>query len=86
MKLLKLLQSEFDLVMVHCVACSKDGRRTGHGAGYYDRFLSVSDLTRLRLCFEKLLTDIPLEHRYCIWMGLTEGRYLWDAMARLSSR
>ena len=59
--------SSIDLAVVPCVCASRDGRRLGHGAGYYDRFLSAHSMPCVCLCFHKLLRDDlpagPLDQR-----------------------
>ena len=55
-----------DLIIVPCVAASPDGRRLGHGAGYYDRFLSGKHGKTVCLCFEKMLcSEIPMNEYDC---------------------
>ena len=53
---------EADLVLVPCVAAAPHGIRLGHGAGYYDHFLSTCSGRTVCLCFRPLLlADLPAE-------------------------
>ncbi len=64
----------FDFAVIPCVSCGKDGKRLGHGAGYYDRFLECCRATTCALCYEELLREnIPTAaHDRAMDMVLTE--------------
>ena len=63
-----------DFILVPCVCASPDGKRLGHGAGCYDRFLAGKADHAVCLCFHRLLRDdIPITDNDAILpMVLTE--------------
>lgn len=63
-------ENDFDLCIIPCVAASPDGRRLGHGAGFYDRFLKNFSTYKMCLCFRKnIFEDIPVD-KYDILMDM----------------
>ena len=57
-----VLPAGIDLVIVPGVAFTADGRRLGHGKGYYDRFLVGTTAHTVGACFaEQLVDELPVE-------------------------
>ena len=53
---------DIELALIPCVTATRDGRRLGHGMGYYDRFLEQHRCRKLCLCYEALLsTELPTD-------------------------
>ena len=55
---------DIDLVVLPCVTCDVECNRLGHGAGYYDRYLTQlrDDCATVAICYEEVLAErIPVE-------------------------
>ena len=65
-----------DLVVLPCMSCDAECNRLGHGAGYYDRYLTQlrDDALTVALCYDEILAEeIPTEeHDRCVDMVITE--------------
>ena len=59
-----MLPEYIDLIILPCLSCDRNCNRIGHGAGYYDKYLSKirKDCFTLAMCFEEMLAEeIPME-------------------------
>lgn len=57
-----------DTAVIPCISANVDGKRLGHGAGFYDIFLEKHNPKKICLCFHELLSpEIPMEE-YDIYM------------------
>ena len=60
---------EIDAVIVPCLSCDHEGRRIGHGAGYYDRYLPKINGFKVGICLEHMVSEpetIPMEPTDCM--------------------
>lgn len=54
---------EIDFGIIPCLSCDSEGRRLGHGKGYYDRYLENTNFKTCIICREKvMLPEIPVEY------------------------
>lgn len=74
-----IADDQLQLIVIPGVAFDEKGRRLGHGAGYYDRFLSKTpDAFKLGLAYDfQLVPEVPAESHDIKMNGLlTPTRYL----------
>ena len=50
------------MAVIPCVSADREGRRLGHGAGFYDRFLDGVTFPKILVCYKELMMDqVPTE-------------------------
>ena len=73
----KLYQPEqVDAIMVPCVAFDEHLGRSGHGAGYYDRYMPKTDAKRILIAFEAQKVPQCVMDEYDLWVDccVTEAK------------
>ncbi len=50
-------EGDLDLAVVPCVRATWDGRRLGHGGGFYDCFLGKRKIYKICLCRKEIMTE-----------------------------
>ena len=50
-------KDKIDLIIVPGVSFDREGNRLGYGKGYYDRYLTGSNLKTIGICFSEQLTE-----------------------------
>ncbi len=77
----KLLNYSGGLVIVPALSFDKNGFRLGFGKGYYDRFLSNSELKTVGICYDCCLMDDLPKGKYDrnVNMVITESKILYLA-------
>ncbi len=71
-------EDTIELALVPCVSASRDGRRLGHGAGYYDRFLASRRCRTVCLCYEALLCEfIPTDEHDVRMDAVATEKGIW---------
>lgn len=57
-----LPKDQIDMAVIPCVSADREGRRLGHGAGFYDRFLKGTQFPKIMICYRELLLDkVPVQ-------------------------
>ena len=57
-----LSKEKIDMAVIPCVSADREGRRLGHGAGFYDRCLDGVTFPKILVCYKELMMDqVPTE-------------------------
>ena len=73
-------EKTIELALVPCMSAARDGRRLGHGAGYYDRFLAPCRCRTFCLCYEALLCDaIPTDEHDVTMDAVVTEKGIWES-------
>ena len=79
--------ADIDFAVVPCLCCDRDGRRLGHGGGYYDRYLSTFQGVKIGVNYSDCVRPKLIGGRYDVPVDLlVTDRYLRRCTTRPSVR